>query len=476
MVTDVKAPQCFSLPFVQIRNNEHRLDASAYNAEALASLYKIKNCSHGYVPLWGEGGVIKDAFVCSRFKRIYTDNDADIPFFLPSDIENVFPKPSKHISPLTRVYIDGLRVSRGMLLMSCSGTVGKTTVVSRTLDNQVFSHDLLRISFKNSYDLGYTYAFLNTDEGLTLLRSNNYGSVIDHIEPEHLMNIPVPDAPVELKKQIHRLIMQSFDLRDTSNELIDNAQKHLYKALSLPAISDIVPKQYDTGNRFRCISLNTSRLDRRLDVSYHVPEVEAIIDLLMKNARKVLPISDKEISTGIILPGRFKRLYVDKEHGVPFFGGKQLLQLSPSNVKYLSRQHHATRISEQLTVHENMCVVSCSGTIGKVNIVPKHWDGWTLSQHVLRIVPSSDKIAGYIYAWLSSPYCRQLILRNSYGAVIDELSDEQIGNVRIPILHDAVTMQKINDDVLKANNLRYQAYQLEEQAIRLMQRILDNVL
>ena len=474
MVTNVLIPEWFSISLNQTINNEHRLDASAFNADAFVILNKIKSNPNGCVPLWGKNGIIQDAFVCGRFKRIYTDNESDIPFFLPSDIENVFPKATKYISPNTKVDIDALRVHSGMLLMSCSGTIGKSSIVGRYLNNQVFSHDLLRITFHNTYDLGYTYAFFNTYEGLSLLRSNNYGSVIDHIEPEHLMNIPIPNAPKELKQEIHGLIMQSFELRDDSNELIDKAQRLLYKELSLPEISDITPKQYNTDNRFRCISLNISRLDGRLDVSYHVPEVEAIIDHLMQKTKKVLKIKDKEISNQIILPGRFKRVYVDKDHGVPFFGGKQLLQLSPSNVKYLSRKHHSKRISEQLTIHENMCVVSCSGTIGKVNLVPKHWDGWTLSQHVLRIVPSSDKIAGYIYAWLASPYCKQLIQRNSYGAVIDELSDIQIGNVRIPILYKDEVMQKINDDVLKANNLRYEAYVLERKAIMIMQGILDS--
>lgn len=474
MVTNVNLPQWYSLPISQTANLDHRLDASAYNAEALAALSKVRHYKNGYLPLWGENGIISNAFVCGRFKRIYTNMETDIPFFLPSDIENVFPKATKHISRLTRTNLDALRVKSGMLLMSCSGTIGKSTIVSRYLHNRVFSHDLLRITFHKPYDLGYTYAFINTLEGLHILQSNNYGAVIDHIEPDHLRNIIIPNAAVDLRQKIHNLIMQSFDLRDRSNELIEDAQKLLFKELSLPPLSDIEPKQYNTDNKFRCISVSASRLDGRLDVSYHVPEVEAIIDILQNNAARVIKIKDPEISRGIILPGRFKRVYVDKEHGVPFFGGKQLLQLTPSNVKYLSRTHHAKRIEQQLTIRENMCVISCSGTIGKVNIVPKHWDGWTLSQHVIRIVPSSNDIAGYIYAWLSSPYCKMLILRNSYGAVIDELSDDQIGNVRIPILKDADKMKMINDDILHANHLRYEAALKEEEALTLMQKILDN--
>lgn len=69
---------------------------------------------------------------------------------------------------------------------------------------------------------------------------------------------------------------------------------------------------------------------------------------------------------------------------------------------------------------------------------------------------------------------KMLILRNSYGAVIDELSDDQIGNVRIPILKDVDKIKMINDDILHANHLRYEAALKEEAALNLMQKILDN--
>ena len=76
--------------------------------------------------------------------------------------------------------------------------------------------------------------------------------------------------------------------------------------------------------------------------------VEEIIKAISLNAAEVTTLSDTRISSDIILPGRFKRIYVDKEHGVPFFGGKQLLSLNPTNVKYLSLAHQGERIEDQL--------------------------------------------------------------------------------------------------------------------------------
>ena len=318
------------------------------------ALSVVRHSPYGWVYLWGEDGLVEDAYVGSRFKRIYTDNREDIPFFLPSDIEDIYPSPSKYISNKTRVNLEELRVHKGLLLVSVSGTIGKTSLVGKKLDKQVFSHDLLRVSFKGIYDLGYVYAYLNTETGLKLLQSNNYGAVIDHIEPEHLAKVPIPNAPEEIKRRIHESIVTSYDLRDQSNDLIDEAQHLLYEALGLSENLDLKPKYYAPDAGFRCFSISSNELNGRFDASYHLPEIMEILSLISKQAAEVTTLGDPRISKKIILPGRFKRVYVDKGNGVPFFGGKQLLQLDPSGDKYLSIKTHRDRIINELAIAENV--------------------------------------------------------------------------------------------------------------------------
>lgn len=461
-----------SISTEEVRNNAYRLDASAYDLEAIEALSRVYHSPYGWVYLWGENGLVEEAFVGSRFKRIYTDNKTDIPFFLPSDIENVYPSPSKFISEKTEVNFDKLRVQKEMLLVSVSGTIGKTSLVGKKLVNQIFSHDLLRITFRGTYDLGYVYVYLNTEEGLKLLQSNNYGAVIDHIEPEHLKNLPIPNAPEEIKRSIHESVIASYDLRDQSNDLIDEAQRLLYEALGLPEKMDLKPKYYAPQAGFRCFTMSSNELNNRFDVSYHLPEIKEILSLISKQAAEVTTLGNPRISKEIVLPGRFKRIYVEKGKGVTFFGGKQLLQLDPSGDKYLSLNNHGDRIDKELSIEENMCLVSCSGTIGKVQIAPRHWNGWAINQHVMRVIPASDEIAGYIYSWLSSPYCFPLIVRNNYGAVIDEIDDKQLAEVSIPLLKDKAVQSRINDLVLRANALRYQAYLKEQEALQQMEKVL----
>ena len=461
-----------SISTEEVRNNAYRLDASAYDIEAIEALSQVYHSPYGWVYLWGENGLVEEAYYPGRYKRIYTSEDKGEPFYLPSQLEEIYPKPSKWISAKTASLLEKDRIKESNLLISRSGTIGKCAISSRSSIGKIFSDDVIRITFRSTYDLGYVYAYLNTEEGLKLLQSNNYGAVIDHIEPEHLKNLPIPNAPEEIKRSIHDAVIASYDLRDQSNDLIDEAQRLLYEALGLPEKMDLKPKYYAPQAGFRCFTMSSNELNNRFDVSYHLPEIKEILSLISKQAAEVTTLGDPRISKEIILPGRFKRIYVEKEQGVPFFGGKQLLQLDPSEDKYLSLGKHADRIKRELSLEESMCLVSRSGTIGKVIIVPKHWSGWVANEHCLRLSPRNKDIAGYIYAWLSTDYALPFIVRHIYGAVVDEIDDKQLSEVAIPLLKDKAVQSRINDLVLRANELRYQAYLKEQDALQQMEKVL----
>lgn len=184
----------------------------------------------------------------------------------------------------------------------------------------------------------------------------------------------------------------------------------------------------------------------------------------------VTKVGNKNISREIILPGRFKRVYVDEGYGRVFIGGKQLLELDPSNKKYLSLVHHGDRISKQLELHENMILITCSGTIGKVALVGKHWDGWTANQHIIRIVPANENIAGYLSVFLSSDYGYTLITRYTYGSVVDEIDNTHVADIPLPILKNIDVQNKINSLALEANKKRYEAYKHEKEAMLIINK------
>lgn len=452
-----------------VLNRGKRLEASVFDVEAKQARATIE---HGKYPVTVVGGVngLAKSYVCGRFKRIWVDK-SDLPIFQPSSITDIHPVPDGYISHKTKTNIDALRVHAGQVLMTCSGTIGKVAYVSKTLDQQIFSHDLLRINCNKPTEAGYLYAYLKSTVGKKILLTNAYGAVITHIEPEHLSTVPIPDAPLLIKKRINDLIVGSYELRDASNELIDEASSLLIRELELPPIEEFKrhAAYYQKNAPVKTFSVKLSNLDGRLDGSYHVPVVDAIVEHLKQHAVKVTTVSDQEISKKIILPTRFKRVYVEEGYGVPFFGGRSIGELVPSDIKYLSLSQHSKKIKNELTIHEGMILVTCSGTIGEIALVPKHWDNLAMTHDIIRIV-SQDNINGYIYIWLHTPYANAIINAFQYGSVVRHIEKEHISNVPVPLLKDTNVQQHINELALDANEKRYEAYKLEQQALRIMDR------
>lgn len=102
--------------------------------------------------------------------------------------------------------------------------------------------------------------------------------------------------------------------------MIDKATQLLIEELHLLPIYEI-GKSSSIANTY---NVKLSDIEGRLDASYHVPIVTAITTHLQQYARELTTIGDARISKEVILPGRFKRVYMEEGRGRVFIGGKQL--------------------------------------------------------------------------------------------------------------------------------------------------------
>ena len=115
-----------------------------------------------------------------------------------------------------------------------------------------------------------------------------------------------------------------------------------------------------------------------------------------------------------------------------------------------------------------MTLITCSGTIGRVTLVGKHWEKWTANQHIIRVVPANKDIAGYLSIFLASEYGYPLITHFTYGSVVDEIDDIHVSSIPFPLLKNANVQHRINELALEANEKRYEAYMLEQKALRII--------
>ena len=145
---DKKSPfKWTSVSIKEIAEKDHRLEASVYGIEGRQARSDLEKCKWPLVNLCGDEG-FSTAYHRPRFKRIYVEK-SDFPIYQPAQINELYPKPSAYISGLTKTDINALRVKKGQVLLTCSGTIGNCTYVSNTLDNSIFSHDLRGVEKNN---------------------------------------------------------------------------------------------------------------------------------------------------------------------------------------------------------------------------------------------------------------------------------------------------------------------------------------
>jgi type I restriction enzyme S subunit len=412
----------------------------------------------------------------SNFKRILTTKENGTPFLSAGQMYDFRPATNKYLSSAMKK-LPELMAPSGSLLMSRSGTVAIPLLVSDRISKYAVSDDSLRI-FPGELPVGYLYAYLSSWIGRALVTKNQYGSTVKHLEGAHLMSTECPILPPQEQLAIHDAILKAYTLRDEANDLLDKANELLHSELGLPVFDEsLVPYLSAPKNKIqnvpdlphpKAFSIKASELATRFDGSYHIPMVRKIYELLKQGKYESVLLS--KLTQNIHLPGRFKRLYVKKEYGVPFLRPSHLPQSRPFDLGYIS---HLTPTIESLRLHRGDVLISTDGTVGTIGLVTSRTDKWTGSNNIARITYSiADNRNGYLTAFLMTPYGYYQLTREIYGGVVDHIESAQIANIQIPEAPIPI-QQKIGKLVVEAFEKKDEASAIEEAAIQQLEKRLE---
>ena len=179
---------------------------------------------------------------------------------------------------------------------------------------------------------------------------------------------------------------------------------------------------------------------RRLDCNpYMSGALEARDTLRRLKARKqALHTLTAGFSGGIYNGPMFSRRWVeDRQFGVPFVGSSDMMNADLSNLPLLKESYARSKKLAHLELKAGMTLITCSGTIGRMAYVRPDMVGIWSSQHIMKVVPNTDKIrSGYLYAYLSSRYGVPLVVAGTYGAIIQHIEPEHIANLPVPRFSD----------------------------------------
>lgn len=166
--------------------------------------------------------VASSIFVGTRGKRHYVRQG--IPFLSSSDM--MLFNPVKYSTPISvnTPNLEGLLVHTDDILISRSGTIGNTVIVSKTLNGKAVSEHALRLVIdKSKIDPKYVFCYLNTKHGKRLLESLAYGSVIITLGEDLVGNVDLPLLPGDTYAEIVNLISNYSTNLDEATRLENEA-------------------------------------------------------------------------------------------------------------------------------------------------------------------------------------------------------------------------------------------------------------
>lgn len=441
-----------------------RLDASFYSADSADAQAVLDQSG---VPL---ERLDKYADVhCSGVRtRVFVDAPQGIPFLTGSNLDTTSDDEFKYISRVLTRNISRETLLRNDILISSAGTVGKGDFVHRNHEGRLASQDVIRVRLTStSIPAGYLYAFVTSDVARRLLTAQPAGSVIVRLYEENLQTLTIPRLPDAVEGKVAELITASFDARADAAALLHEAENAVLTSNDLPCLPVELTK-YSSERDASVIALGSRafrELDGiyscyRLDAHFYNPVAQCVTKNINGCGRRIRKLGD--IASVIFTGGRLKRNYVESNHGVPFLSGRNIIQTRPTGLKFLSNiQIDDANI---LLLKPASILVTRSGTIGRTCFVWNNYENYAASEDILRVLANDSEIdAGYLYAFMSSRYGHEQILRHRHGSVIDHIADHQLEQILVPCPSET-QQTMVGEMVRKAYAKRAEAIRLEDDA------------
>lgn len=406
-----------------------RLDSRYFcspGTQAHERLAVVRAAGVDTMPLGGPGGLARIS-APNRFTRAYASSAEDaVPYLRPYDMFEYLPQPADFLSVRRTAKLDAYRVQRGTILQSCSGrNLGPAVMADAYLSRFVLSHDMIRVVIDDANLAAYVLAYLNTPTGQALLRRDKTGSVIDHISPVHVSPLEIPILSEPLRSSVSSAMADAVKMRERARAEIEGTLRNFERELPTLARSQPLRDGWTQAS---------SSLDGRLDAARYDPLISDTRRAMMRNGG----VRCGDVASAHI-PGRYVRYYVDPEFGTPILSGRQLLQVTPINLQYISERSFAN--AKRYELHEGSVAMQAEGRAEErlafpVMITPDR-DGWLGNNHILRLTPEPGVNSGALLLAMACMQTQSQVKALATGSVVDAVNAADIRDVILPPLDPA---------------------------------------
>lgn len=447
-----------------IFGGDRRMEAENY----LAGGYGIRLAMEARRAGWTCMGDLAQIWQPSRLKGILVSPEFGTPFLAATQVFDLRPVPRKFLALEKVKQSDNLFVSRGQILVTRSGSVGRATLAHAPHEKIIISDDLLRVEPRQKKLWGWLYAYLRAPQTRAMMSAAQYGHVIKHLETSHLNALPMPVLRDDLLEAFNERVRAVLDNRNRAHELALEAEERFERYFGPLSVRD----NGELGFSVRASSALFGHR-RRFDALPHNPVVKAIRTHLAKHAKGFTKLVDTGYS--VWLPNRFKR--VPAEDGVGLLDSSDLFEINPDITKRIADGSFGDAYNAR--VKAGWLLLARSGQIyglnGTLTLATEAHESYVVSDHIIRIAPPENASIrpGYLSVALSHPELGRPIMKSlPYGSSIPEIDVADVMQLEVARL-GSVEENAIADLAEKASALRAQADILENNLAADAEAIVD---
>lgn len=453
----------------EIHDKKFRFDPSLLLSEGIRvrSLlnklpYEVKTLSE----------VSTNIFIGNIFSRQWVkDSEKGLPYLSASDTVLADLNTRQYLSILQAKQLSELLLDEGWILITCSGTLGKTSYTNKNYTGRIATHDLIRV-VPNCKVLsgGYLYAFLRSKYGYFQITQSQFGGVVKHINATQAGELQVPILPDSIIHEINDMITTSSYLRQEATQMLNDAERILKEKAGL---RDLSPDDYeyfgfhDYRRTPGCFSMNIRELKYSFAAFNHSERFRRALSEI--DSIPNMTINDAISSEGWISPGGVEVVELKEGHGIQLINQSDIFDnlVTGKWVKFKSKY-----IKDTLKYGD--VVIAKIGTLGENEkfchcvFANEDLDGVLISS-AFYILRSSDRIpSGYLFCWLNSEWGFRQLRSSQFGTKLCYPNPSIVGRYKMPILQwdDMIAIDKLVKD---AHTKRHRANQLELESIAMIE-------
>ncbi|MCG2686692.1 restriction endonuclease subunit S, partial [Candidatus Parcubacteria bacterium] len=391
----------------------------------------------------------------------YTNKEEGVPFIRITNLKDghidlcnvLYIKPEIHNGMLKRT-----KLKNKDILLSMAGTIGLVATVDNNLGEANINQALAKIVLKKDYNYQYVAIILNSDIGKIQTDRLSRPSVQANLNLDEIKSLKIPLPPLSTQNKIVAIMQKAYQEKKEkeaeANKLLESIDDYVLNELGI---------QMSEIKKEMIFEVRSNKVENnRIDAEYWQPFLENIEQIIRQSKYKTQKL--KNFITKIHYGASTSNAYVDE--GIPLL---RILNIKPNHLDLLKVVYLPEDFRKELGnafVNAGDLLISRSGTVGIVSVVPKEADGFAFGSFMIKFCLNDKINKEFVSIWLNNKLNKLLTEREKIGAIQGNITIGTIENFDIPVPPMA-TQKKIVDKV-KLNY--FQAQKLKNEANNNLQK------